>query len=155
MQASSDHAEKAKQLFMEGYNCSQAVFCAFDDVTGLDREISARLASSFGAGMGRMREVCGTVSGALMVLGIMCGHDDPKDLDAKSEHYKLVREFADRFREKNGSIICRELLAGVQVTEGGEPEERTEDYYKKRPCPELCYVAASIVEELLVQQSRI
>ena len=146
---SMDHAEIARKLFYEGYNCAQAVFCAFDDITGLDRRVSARLASSFGAGMGRMREVCGTVSGALMVLGIVLGYDDPKDPQAKSDHYKIVREFADRFREQNSSIICRELLAGVKVTGGGEPEERTPEYYKKRPCPELCYKSAAIVDEML------
>ena len=80
-----DHAEKARQLFLEGYNCAQAVVCAFEDMTGLDRETSARLASSFGGGMGRLREVCGTVSGALLVLGLLCGYSDPKDPWAKTE----------------------------------------------------------------------
>ena len=103
-----DHAEKARALFLEGYNCAQAVLCAFDDLTGLDRETSARLASSFGGGMGRMREVCGTVSGALLVLGILCGYADPGDRQAKTEHYHLVQEFARRFREMNRGTTRRQ-----------------------------------------------
>ncbi len=149
-----DHAERARALFYEGYNCSQAVFCAFADVTGLDVDASARLASSFGGGLGRLREVCGTVSGAAMVLGAARGYADPKDPQAKKAHYELVREFAGRFREAEGSIVCRELLARANVdskaTEpGGDPEARTPEYYKKRPCPELAWRAARILDELL------
>ena len=101
-----DHAEEAKRLFMEGYNCSQAVFCAFRDVTGLDLDTAARLSSSFGGGMGRLREVCGTVSGALMALGMIRGYADPQDRNAKTAHYRLVQEYARLFRERSGSIIC-------------------------------------------------
>ncbi|MBR6229577.1 MAG: C_GCAxxG_C_C family protein [Eubacterium sp.] len=143
-----EHAEKAKQLFMEGYNCAQAVLMAFEDVTGLDRETAAKLASSFGGGMGRMREVCGAVSGALMVLGLVEGYEDPKDPEAKKKHYERVQDFAARFREENGSIICRELLTGVSVKPGNAPEERTDSYYKKRPCPELVALAAGIVDRM-------
>ena len=144
-----DYSKTAEELFKNGCNCSQAVLCAFSDVTGLDEQTALKLASSFGGGMGRMREVCGAVSGALMVLGIAKGYSDLSDSDAKKEHYALVQEFARRFKEENGSIICRELLAGVKTKEGVSPEERTEEYYKKRPCSELCYTAAKITEELL------
>ena len=144
-----DHAEKARTLFLEGYNCAQAVFCAFDDLTGLVRETSARLASSFGGGMGRMREVCGTVSGALLVLGLLCGYADPGDAKAKTEHYHLIQEFARRFREINGTIICRELLQGVKTKPGNDPEARTPEYYASRPCLRHCGEAAEIVDELL------
>ena len=144
-----DHAEKARTLFLEGYNCAQAVFCAFEDLTGLDREKSARLASSFGGGMGRMREVCGTVSGALMVLGLLRGYADPEDPKAKTDHYHLVQEFARRFREINGTIICRELLQGVKTKPGNDPEARTPEYYASRPCLRHCGEAAEIVDELL------
>ena len=89
-----DHAALARKLFLEGYNCAQSVFCAFCDMTGLDRETAARLASSFGGGMGRLRETCGTVSAAAMVLGMVMGYSDPKDIEAKKAHYRLVREFA-------------------------------------------------------------
>ena len=149
---SIDHAQKAKELFLEGYNCSQAVLLAFEDVTNLDKKTAAALASSFGGGMGRMREVCGGVSGALMVLGLSRGYSDPKDASSKKEHYALIQEFARRFKEENGSIICRELLQGVKVTEGGVPEERTQTYYKKRPCPELVWQAAKITEEMLGEE---
>ena len=138
-----DHAEKARALFLEGYNCAQAVMCAFDDLTGLD------LACSFGGGMGRMREVCGTVSGALLVLGQLCGYSDPKDPQAKIDHYHLVQEFARRFKEINGTIICRELLSGVKTKPGNEPEARTPEYYASRPCLRHVGEAAAIVDELL------
>lgn len=146
-----DHAELARQLFLQGYNCSQAVVCAFCDVTGLEMDAAARMASSFGGGLSRLREVCGTVSGAALVLGIVKGYSDPRDYAAKKAHYALVQEFARRFREQNGSIICRDLLRDVDVTGGSVPEERTEEYYKKRPCPELAYRAARILEDMLAE----
>ena len=148
-----DHAETARTLFLQGYNCAQAVVCAFDDVTGLDRETSARLASSFGGGMGRLREVCGTVSGALLVLGLLLGYADPKDMQAKTDHYHLVQEYARRFKELNGSIICRELLKGVTTKPGSEPEERTPEYYASRPCLRIVGEAAQIADELLKEFS--
>ena len=145
----SRHAELARNLFLQGYNCSQAVVCAFCDVTGLDIDAAARMASSFGGGLGRLREVCGTVSGAALVLGIARGYADPKDYAAKKAHYARVQEFARRFREANGSIVCRELLKGVDATTGGAPEARTAEYYRKRPCPNLAYCAAEILDEML------
>ena len=149
-----DHAEKAKALFFEGYNCAQAVFCAFTDITGLELDTAARLASSFGGGLGRMREVCGTVSAGAMVLGMAMGYSDPKDIEAKKAHYRLVREFAERFRTAEGAIICRELLARASIdpqaaAPGGDPEARTPEYYKKRPCPELARQAAHILDMML------
>ena len=144
-----DHGEEARRLFLMGYNCAQSVFCAFLDETGLSLEESARLASSFGGGMGRLREVCGGVSGALLALGAICGYDAPRDQEAKKAHYKLVQTFAGRFKEKNGTIICRELLKNVPVTPGGVPEERTKEYYSRRPCPLLVRDAAAILDEML------
>ena len=143
------HAERARELFLQGYSCAQAVACAFCDVTGQSMEDAARMASSFGGGLARLREVCGTVSGAALVLGLVRGYSDPKDYEAKKAHYALVQEFARRFSERNGSIVCRELLKGVQAAEGLVPEARTEQYYKKRPCPALAFSAAGILEELL------
>ena len=147
----TNHAEIAEQLFIKGYNCAQAVFCAFTDVTGFDVDTSARLASSFGGGLGRLREVCGAVSGAALVLGILKGYDDPADQEAKKQHYELVREFADRFKEKHTSIICRELLtkASLKAESGGDPEPRSEKYFQTRPCPHLVYDAALILDEML------
>ncbi len=144
-----NHADKARELFLKGYNCAQAVLCAFEDVTGLDTKTAAMTASSFGGGMGRMREVCGTVSGALMVLGLVCGYADPEDLEGKKLHYHRVQEFARRFKEENGSIICRELLQGVRVEPGKDPEARTPAYYAKRPCPDLVWQSAAILDEML------
>lgn len=144
-----DHGKIAEQNFRRGYNCAQSVVLAFGDVTGLDDRTAAMLSSSFGGGMGRLREVCGTVSGAVMVLGLVKGYADPDNPDAKKAHYHRVQEFARRFREKNGSIICRELLSGVQTVEGNDPEQRTVAYYNKRPCPALCRCAAEILDEML------
>ena len=136
-------------MYKRDYNCCQAVAMTFADVLGMSEDEVARLASGFGGGMGRMREVCGCVSGALMVLGMARGYDDPEDNEAKKEHYALVREFADEFRKQNGSIICRELLEGVSTTPGGDPEARTDAYYKKRPCPDLVACAAEILDRML------
>ena len=144
-----DHAEEARRLFLAGYNCAQAVFCAFCDVTGLDIDEAARLASSFGGGMGRLREVCGAVSAALMALGYARGYSDPADPGAKAAHYRLVQDYARRFCELNGTIICRELMKDVPVTSGPVPEERTPEYYVRRPCPRLVSQAAAILDEML------
>ena len=147
----TDHGKKAYELFLEGYNCAQAVLLAFSDVTGLDEKTAAMLSSSFGGGLGRMREVCGAVSGAAMVLGAVKGYGDPSDNEAKKAHYHLIQEFAGRFKEQNGSIICRELLSGVGVVKGNDPEARTAAYYKKRPCPDLVRLAAELTDELLTE----
>ena len=139
----------AKREFEEGYNCAQAVLLAFCEETGFSREQAAHLASTFGGGMGRMREVCGAVSAMFMVEGLLRGYSDPKAKEEKSAVYARVRELADRFREKNHSIICRELLIDTETTPGGEPEARTKEYYERRPCG--CYVedAARILAEAL------
>ena len=144
------YEEKAKELFKEGYNCAQAVFVAFEDVIGIDRSTALKLSSSFGGGMGRMREICGAVSGMFMVLGCLYGYDDAKAVEEKKEHYVLIREAAAKFKEENGSIICREILE--EATPGGAPEERTEEYYKKRPCVEYVGRCAAIVEEYLKER---
>ncbi|MBR5382274.1 MAG: C_GCAxxG_C_C family protein [Clostridia bacterium] len=147
----TNHAEIARQLFLKGYNCAQSVFCAFTDVTGYDIDTSARMASSFGGGLGRLRETCGVVSAAALVLSVVKGYDDPADYEAKKRHYALVREFADRFKRKNISINCSELLtlAGLHPESGGEPEQRSEEFYQIRPCPHLVYDAALILDEML------
>lgn len=143
----SKYEEKAIELFKEGYNCAQAVFAAFTDVTGMDEETALKLSSSFGGGMGRMREVCGAVSGMFMVLGCLYGYDSPTDMESKKEHYELIREAADKFKAENGSIICRDILE--ESAPGGDPEPRTESYYKKRPCAEYVGMCARITEEYI------
>ena len=147
-----DHAALARALFTQGYNCAQSVLCAFGDVTGLDTEAAARMASSFGGGLGRLREVCGAVSGAALVLGIARGYADPADAQAKKDHYHRVQTFARRFQAENGSYICRELLSGVRTAPGDDPEARTAEYYKKRPCPDLVWQAAHILEAMLGEE---
>ena len=140
----------AKSYFDEGYNCAQAVLLAFCDETGLSLEQAAKLASTFGGGMGRMREVCGAVSAMFMIEGLLRGYDDPKAKEEKAAVYARVRELADRFREQNHSIICRELLIDTETTTGGVPEERTKEYYERRPCG--CYVedAAELIAQALM-----
>ena len=151
----SVHSEKAKELFHQGYNCSQSVLGAFTDVTGLDFETSMKLASSFGAGMGRLREVCGSVSGMFMVVGLKYGYTDPKDIKAKTEHYRMIQELARRFEAINGHIVCRELLGlSIPKADVPEPEARTAAYYKKRPCAELVGCAAEILDQYLAEREQ-
>ena len=140
-----DHVESARANFRRGYNCAQAVAVAFCDLTGLGEEESARLACSFGGGMGRLREVCGTYSAMLLVLGLVEGYDEPKAFEKKKELYRQVQELAATFRDENGSIICREPLGLGAGPSDPTPEQRTDSYYRKRPCPELCASAARIL----------
>ncbi len=140
------HKEKAAALFLEGYNCSQAVLGAFCDELGLPFDVAMKLSSSFGGGMGRMREVCGAVSGMFMVAGLLDGYSAPETGSVKAAHYQRIRELADSFKKDNGSIICRELLGGTAEV-GGTPEARTEQYYQKRPCVEYVKAAAEILEK--------
>ncbi len=144
----------AKQNFMNGYNCSQAVLLAFCEDFGLEKETALKISEPFGGGMGRMREVCGTVTGMFMVLGLAMGNSDAKDGSTKKNVYKSVQELAEKFKQDNGSIICRELL-GFQKNnkESYVPSERTTEYYKKRPCPELCKYAADILEDYLKEEN--
>jgi C_GCAxxG_C_C family probable redox protein len=139
-----DHKMQAAQLFLDGYNCAQAITVAFSDVTGLDKDFSARMASSFGGGMGRMREVCGAVSGMLMVAGILYGYDTNGDDTAKKAHYTLVQALAGQFREEVGSIVCREILKNPPTDPN--PTPRTEEFYKQRPCSRMVMVAARILD---------
>ena len=141
--------EKAENLFLEGYNCSQAVLIAFEDLHGLDRETAAKLASSFGGGMGRLREVCGSVSGMFMAAGLLYGYDDPKAKEEKAEHYTRIQKLAEDFSAKNGSIVCRELLGLAEKKQEPAPEARTAEYYKKRPCKELVGIATEIMENYM------
>ena len=143
-----DRELKAVELFVEGYNCAQAVVIAYSDRIGMDEKTCAKLSSSFGGGMGRMREVCGAVSGMFMVAGLLYGYDENSPKEAKAEHYELIRNLADQFRAKTGSILCRELLDKKAIV-GGLPEERTPEYYKSRPCAYLVGLAAEITENLI------
>ena len=138
--------EMAKELFFKGYNCAQAVAGVFAEEMGMDFDTVVKTVSSFGGGMGRMREVCGAVSGMFFVAGALYGYDDPKDMQAKKEHYARIQELAAQFRAQTGSIVCRELLGLEGKDQSPVPSARTEEYYKKRPCPEMIAIAAQIME---------
>ncbi len=144
-----DKAKIAEELFLQGYNCSQSVLAAFSDELGMDRETALKLSSSFGGGMGRLREVCGTVSGMFMVAGLKYGYSDPKDGMAKTKHYQRIQTLANRFKEENGSIVCRELLGLPNGSDSPVPEKRTQEYYRKRPCVQLVRCAAEIMQEYM------
>ena len=143
------HAEQAQALFMQGYNCAQAVFAAFCDETGLTQQQALKLASGFGGGVSGMREVCGAVSGLTLTLSAIYGYDVPDDRAAKLALYHGVQEAAERYRAENGSIICRELLGLSQDLKKVDPAPRTQEYYKKRPCPELVAMAARIADDYI------
>ncbi len=144
--------EQAEQLFKEGYNCSQSLALAFCEEIGIEKSKLLRMVSSFGGGMGRMREVCGAVSGMFFVAGALYGYDDPKDMQAKKEHYARIQELAARFRAETGSIVCRELLGLEGKDRNPAPSERTQEYYKKRPCPKMIRLAAEIMETYIQEQ---
>lgn len=145
----------AKSYFEQGYNCSQAVALAFADEIGMDSKMIARLTGGFGGGMGRMREVCGTVSGTAFVLSALYGYSDPTDVTAKAQLYADVQKVAGEFKDENGSVVCRELLG---LTKSGfdnpQPEKRTDKYYKKRPCGELVKMSADILEKFIADNSQ-
>ncbi|MBQ3064443.1 MAG: C_GCAxxG_C_C family protein [Clostridia bacterium] len=138
--------EQAMTYFKAGYNCAQAVFLTFSDLTGFDEKTALHISAPFGGGFGRQREVCGAVSGMCMALGVLYGYDDAADAAAKAAHYKAVQEICGEFRKRAGSIICRDLLNEEGKDNAHTPSARTEAYYKKRPCAELVGEAADILE---------
>ena len=139
-----EHDILAARLFLEGHNCAQAVMLAFSDVTGLENATAAKLASSFGGGMGRMREVCGAVSGMLMVAGLLYGYEGAEEGEVKKAHYSLVQELAAEFRAEAGSIVCREILKNPPSDPA--PSPRTAEYYSQRPCARMVALAARILD---------
>ncbi len=147
--------EAAKENFLRGLNCCQSVFCAFDDVTGLDEKTAMKLSAPLGGGVGRMREVCGAVSAMMMVLGAAFYDADHPTLEEKTALYSLEQELAGRFRSRHGTIVCRELLAGILSDDSPQAEARTEEYYKKRPCLGLCGEAAALLEEFLREKGKL
>ncbi len=142
-----DHGERAYGLFLQGYNCAQSVVVAFSEDMGMEPDFAARISSSFGGGVGRMREVCGAVSGMAMVLGVLYGYDTPGDDTVKQAHYARVQELAGEFRRRCGSIVCRELLDNPSADP--VPTPRTEDFYHRRPCGGFVRLAAELVEDYL------
>ncbi len=144
-----DHGRYAAELFLQGYNCAQSVVVAFCDLTEMEKSYAARLSSSFGGGMGRMREVCGAVSGMLLAAGLLYGYDTPGDDEIKHRHYQLVQELSGRFREQVGSIVCRDILKNPPSDPN--PTPRTADYYQTRPCARMVLLAGSILDAYLAE----
>lgn len=143
--------DKAVELFMQGYNCSQAVTAAFADLYGLDTEMALRVSAGFGGGVGRLRMMCGAVSGMVLLAGLAEGQTEGDDRKGKTECYKSVRSLLDRFKEENYSVICAELLAlaGAKTDGSHVPSERTAEYYKQRPCVAKVESAARIFAEYI------
>jgi len=144
-----DHVTLAADLFLEGYNCAQAVVVAFADVTGMDQKTAAKMAAPFGGGMGRMREVCGAVSGMFMVLGALYGYDNSDAGSKKKELYQQVQALAEQFRAENGSIICRDILKNPPSDPN--PSPRTAEYYAKRPCAKMVMTAAKLMDDFIAE----
>lgn len=144
--------EKAMQSFLDGYNCSQCLILAFEDFLTIDTKTALAIASPFGGGMGRLREVCGSVSGMFMILGFLEGYDTPEDYEGKKALYGHIQELARRYEEENGSIICRELLGLHVQHDDSIPEKRTAEYYKSRPCAQKIGSAAEILETFLREE---
>ena len=140
-------SEKAVKLFLDGYNCAQAVFGAFAQDVGIPYEQALMLSAPFGGGVGRLREVCGACSGMLMTFGLLNGYSTPETGEKKMALYEQTRALCDAFKEINGSIICRDILKSAES--GGAPSKRTEKYYKERPCVRCVRTAAEILEEYI------
>lgn len=147
-----NRADRAEELFRQGYNCSQSVFAAFSDLVGMTTEEAAKMASPFGAGFGKLREVCGAVSGMTLLAGFLRGYSDPEDYESKKELYALIQKMCAEFKDAEGSIICRELLGLKEDEDLAEPSVRTEEYYKSRPCIGACRTAAEIAEMYLLNE---
>ncbi len=146
-------AERAKELFGQGYACSQAVVLAFADVANVDEATLAKITLPFGGGLGRLRLTCGAVSGMAAMAGLMLAEAENSP-ENKKKTYEIVRDLCEKFQAENGSLICADLLSGanLQVVVGGEAEQRTESYYKKRPCGDIVYSATKILEEYLIEK---
>lgn len=145
-------AQRAVELFHEGFNCAQAVFASCADIYDVqDEQLALRLSASFGGGMGRMRLVCGAASGMFMLAGLHNGSATPHDNDGKMKNYAFVQQLAGEFKGTYGSLICAELLGlapkgqcNVKLDLDPRPADRTPEYYEKRPCPEMIAEAVRI-----------
>lgn len=143
------HDDKARELFKQGYNCSQAVVLSFADELPIDFDSLVKISASFGGGIGRMREICGAFSGVCMVIGMLLSNADTNKPDKKKEHYEIVQAFAEEFKKRNGSYRCYELLGIDLKKEDPTPEPRTPKYYAKRPCPEIIVEAVKMIDDYI------
>ena len=150
----SIYSEKAVNNFKTGYNCAQSVFLAFAEDFGFDKDTALKLSSSFGAGMGRLREVCGAVSAMFAIAGLKHGYTSPTDDEIKAKHYEFIQNLAEKFKDRHNSIICRELLGLPDGADSPIPSKRTEEYYAQRPCEEFIKYAAEIIESEVLSLSK-
>ena len=146
----SIYSEKAVNNFKSGYNCAQSVFLAFAEDFGFDKETALKLSSSFGGGMGRLREVCGAISSMFAIAGLKKGYTSPNDDETKAKHYELIQSLAEKFKSKYSTIICRELLELPEGADSPIPSQRTKEYYQTRPCEAYIRLAAEIIEAELL-----
>ena len=146
-----NYSEKAGENFKKGYNCSQSVFLTFAKEFGIEDEMALKLSSSFGGGMGRLREVCGAVTAMFAIAGLKYGYVSPNDDEAKAKHYELIQLLAEKFKKKYGTIICRELLELPEGADSPIPSKRTDEYYQTRPCEAYVRYAAEIIENELLK----
>ena len=146
-----NNPERAVALFKEGFSCSQAVLAAYGKQFDLQQELALRIAGAFGGGMGRMGETCGAVTGAIMVIGLKFGCTTAGDLKARENAYAVVREFAHRFKERNVSVLCRDLLnCDISTPEG--MQRAKEEGLIKQACPKFVKDSAEILDQLIEQQ---
>lgn len=145
----NEYSKRARDLFRNGYNCAQSVFCSFCEETGMDFDTALKLSSSFGGGMGRLREVCGAVSAMFMIEGLKFGYIEPNNDDIKGAHYARIQKLADEFKKKHHTIICRELLGLPDGADSPVPSKRTQEYYANRPCEQFIAAAAEIIAKEL------
>jgi C_GCAxxG_C_C family probable redox protein len=145
--------QKAVDLFVKGYTCSQAVLLAFSDLTGLDETTAGKLSSVFGGGMGGMRSTCGAVTGMFMAAGLLYGFPIPCDNQEKTLCYSRIRTLASRFEEKHGTLVCKELLASLPGKLSENPSPRNQEYYKIRPCALLVEDAVGILEDYIKENA--
>ena len=143
--------QTAREYFTSGYNCAQSVFLTYAEKYGFDKATALKLSSSFGGGMGRMREVCGAVSAMFMIAGLENDYTENNNDEIKAEHYTRIQNLANEFKKKNGTIICRELL-GVDADDNPIPSKRTSQYYEERPCEEFIADACKILDEFIIKK---
>lgn len=146
-------AENAKQLFLEGYTCSQAVALAFLDLTKISELEMKKLTLPLGGGLGRLRLTCGAISSMSIIIGLIFSTDEQTP-ENKVNIYEIVQHLSSKFIEEKKTLICENLLkeASLRVDVGGTPEARNTDYYNKRPCKDIVYLAAKILEDYLEEQ---
>ncbi|MDE6452096.1 MAG: C-GCAxxG-C-C family protein [Odoribacter sp.] len=150
-----ERVQKAVELFKKGYNCSQSVCAAFADMYGYTEEQALKMSASFGGGIGRMRMTCGAACGMFLLAGLESGCTDGANREGKEANYRMVQQLADKFVQKNGSLICAELLElDKKKYDNPTPEARTDAYYKKRPCVQTVETAARIWADYLQGHSR-